>query len=168
MSETQLLGVIAASAAVIAVAMVLIAVVGYAALKRLMRLEERSEQFFRTWEPVAEETRAAAKDFSEQSGELLSRLNTLTALVHKQALQADSLLGDLALTARRNVSEVDATVRGILDRINSMVEALERVVTVPATKIRAVGVGLGTAFRHLARPRSKPPDRISTDEEMFI
>ena len=168
MSETQLLAVIAALIGVIAVALVAIAVFAYASMKAVKQLDERTGEFFDTWQPLAAETRQTVKDFAEQSGELLSRLNTLSALLHKQALQADSLVSGLADAAHRNIEEVDSAVRGTLDRINSAIQTLDRAVTVPATKLRAVAAGISAAFRDLTRGRPRSPERISTDEEMFI
>lgn len=168
MSETQLLGVIAAGVGVIALAMVVIAIVSFASLRRVRVLQERASEFFDVWQPFAAEARVAVRDFSQQSGELLSRLNSLTALLQEQAEQADSLVKELTSSAHRNVSEIDAAVKGIVDRINGLLEALDRAVRVPATKIRALGAGLGAAFRELSRSRTTSPDRISTDEEMFI
>ncbi len=169
MSETQfLLPVIAALAVVIAVAVVAIAISAFAVTKAVRNLDERAGEFFDAWQPAAEETRQAAKDFSEQSGELLARLNSLSAVLHKQALRADSVINDLATSAHQNIEEVDSAVRATLDRINSAFEALERAVTIPATKFRAVAAGIGAAFRELTRQRPQTPDRISTDEDMFI
>lgn len=168
MSETQLLFVIAASTVVIAVALVVIAAFAYASMRAVKEIEERTGEFLDTWQPVAAETRQTVKDFSEQSGELLTRLNSLSALLHKQALQADSLVSNLAETAHRNIEEVDAAVRGTVGRINSAVEALDKAVRVPATKLRAVAAGISAALRELSGGRPRSPDRISTDEEMFI
>lgn len=168
MSETQLLAVIATLIGVIAIALIAIAVFAYASMRAAKELGERSGEFFDTWQPLAAETRQTVTHFAEQSGELLTRLNSLTAVLHKQALQADSVVNGLAEAAHRNIEEVDSAVRDTLERITSAVEALDRAVTVPAAKLRAVAAGISAAFRELTRGRRMSPERISTDEEMFI
>lgn len=168
MSESQLLPIIAVSAGIVAISMVVIAWCAVSARASFRNLEERVNQFCDRWEPVAEETSSAVKEFVEQSGELLSRLNSLSASLQKQALQADSLLKDLVTTARSNLDEANHAFRSTIDRFNAVSEALERAVRVPVTKARALMEGISAALRHLARGRRPSPERISTDEEMFI
>ena len=168
MSESQLLVVIAASAVVVASSVAVIAWCAVSSRRSIRNLEARAASLFDSWQPVAEETSKAVRDFAEQSGELLSRLNSLSAVLHQQALQGGSLLNDLAQAAQRNISEVEAAVRDILGRVNATSATLERAVHLPATKARAFVQGVSAALRHLARGRRRSPDRISTDEEMFI
>ena len=168
MSESQLLTIIAVSSGIVAISMGVIAWCAVSARESIRNLEERANQFLDTWEPVAEETSSAVKDFTEQSGELLSRLNSLSATLQKQALHADSLIKDLATTAHANLREVDTAVRSTVARFNAVSEALERAVKLPAAKVRALMEGISVALRHLAQGRRPSPERISTDEEMFI
>ena len=115
MDEIQLLVRVMAGLAVVATAVLI--VLAYSVLgvmKSARRLEERVNRLLDTWEPVAAETRAAVADFTEQSGELLSRLNALSALLHKQALRADSLMNSLATSAERNIDEVQSAVSNTL------------------------------------------------------
>ena len=168
MNETQLLQVIATSGGIVAISMVVIAWCAVSARESFRNLEERVNQFCDRWEPVAEETSSAVKEFVEQSGELLSRLNSLSASLQKQALQADSLLTELVTTAQSNLKEADKAFRSTIDRFNAVSEALERAVKMPVTKLRALMDGISAALRHLARGRRPSPERISTDEEMFI
>lgn len=169
MDETQfLLRVIAGLAAVATIAVVVRTVCAVGLVRSARRLEERANEFFDTWEPLAAQARVAVTDFAEQSGELLSRLNALSALLHKQALQADSLIKSVATSADENIDEVRAGVQRTLDRIDAASEALERSVTAPVTQLRAMAAGIMAAVREFTAGRRASPDRISTDEEMFI
>ena len=159
---------IAAFAGVIAVAMVAVACCAYGAWKVVRRIETRSAEFLDEWQPVAAETRETVSNFAEQSGELLSRLNSLTANLQKQSMQVESSLADLAAIAQRNAESVDATVQATLQRFNSATEAIDHAVRVPATQLRALGAGLSAAMRNLASGRQRDPARISADEEMFL
>jgi ABC-type transporter Mla subunit MlaD len=173
MSESQLLLVIAASAVIVALSMVVIAWCAVSSKRSLRNLEERAEALFDRWEPVADETSRAVKDFAEHSGELLSRLNRLSVTLHKQATQVGAVLDQFAAAAQRNILEVDGAVRDTLARFNAVSAGLERALRFPATKVRALAEGISAAWRHLAQRKPaqrKPhsPERISTDEEMFI
>ncbi len=169
MTETDtLLTVIAVLALVIAAVMMVIAWSAYTTAHTVRRLERRANEFFDAWQPAAGELRQSVQDFTEQSGELLSRLNGLSALLHKQALKSESAVQKVAEAASRNVEEVDAAVRAVLARIRAATEALERAVRVPVTKVRAVAVGLREGVRQYSRGASRDPGRVSTDEEMFI
>ena len=169
MDETQfLLRVIAGLAVVGAVAVAALAVAAVRLMRISRRLEERASEFFESWEPVAPQASTAISDFSEQSGELISRLNALSALLHKQALRIDSTIHTLAATAERNVEEVDAAGKAILSSLNKIAKALEGGVRVPLVQVRALSAGLAAAARQLSRGQPANPDQLSTDEEMFI
>ncbi len=168
MSESQLLLVVAASAVVVALSMAVIAWCAVSSRRSIRNLEERAEALFDRWEPVAEETSQAVRGFAEQSGELLLRLNSLSAILHNQAGQAGEVLDELASAVQRNILELDVAVRDTLARFNSASEGLERALRFPATRVRAIVEGISAALRHLARRKQPSPERISTDEEMFI
>ncbi len=169
MDEIQLLVRVMAGLAVVATAVLI--VLAYSVLgvmKSARRLEERVNRLLDTWEPVAAETRAAVADFTEQSGELLSRLNALSALLHKQALRADSLMNSLATSAERNIDEVQSAVSNTLGRVNAAADSLDRAVRAPIAQLRGLAAGIAAALRQFNRGRATSPERISTDEEMFI
>ena len=168
MSESQLLLVIGASAAMVALCMLVIACCAVSSTRSIRRMERRTNALINRWQPVAHEASHAIKEFAEQSGELLTRLNRLSALLHKQAEHAGGVLDDLVAAAQRNVFELDLTVQETLARFRRIAEALERAVRFPATRIRAVAEGVSAAFRHLTRRQPRSPERVSTDEEMFI
>ena len=169
MSETQIMMAAALGLmAVTAAAAVAAAWSVHEILKAVRRLDERAREFCDAWQPVASETSEAVKDFSEQSGELLSRLNGLSALLHKQALQADAMVQKVATAANRNIESVDETVQGTLDRIKSASESLERAVKLPAVQMKALAAGIRAALRELSFRGRKDTGRVSTDEEMFI
>ncbi len=169
MDETQfLLRMIAGLALVTAVAAVALAVSTLKMLKSVSKLDERAQEFFDSCEPLLAQARTAITDFTEQSGELLPRLNALSALLHKQALQADSVINNLATTAERNIGDVEATLKSTLDRLNAVAETLDRAVKAPIAQVRALAAGIVAAIRQFSQGRPPSPERISTDEEMFI
>ena len=159
---------IAAFTGLVAVAMVAIACCAYGAWKVARRVEARSAEFFDEWQPVAAEAKETVRNVAEQSGELLARLNSLTANLQKQSMQVEASLASLAEIAQRNAESVDATVQGTLERFNAATETLNQAVRVPATQLRAIGAGLSAAMRNLASGRQRDPARISADEEMFL
>lgn len=159
---------IAVFAGVIAVAMVALVYGAYGAWKAVRRMETRSAEFLDEWQPVAAEASETVRNFAEQSGELLSRLNSLTASLQKQSMQIEGSLANLASIAQRNAESVDATVQTTLERFNAATDALNQAVRVPATQLRAIGAGLSAAMRNLASGRERDPARISADEEMFL
>lgn len=159
---------IAAFAGVVAVAMAAMACCAYGAWKAIRRAEARSAEFFDEWQPVAAEAQETVRNFAEQSGELLSRLNSLTANLQKQSMQVEASLASLAEVAQRNAESVDATVQATLERFNAATDTFNQAVRVPATQLRAIGAGLSAAMRNLASGRQRDPARISADEEMFL
>ena len=159
---------IAVFAGVIAIAMVALVYGAYGAWKAVRRMETRSAEFLDEWQPVAAEASETVRNFAEQSGELLSRLNSLTASLQKQSMQIEGSLANLASIAQRNAESVDATVQTTLERFNAATDALNQAVRVPATQLRAIGAGLSAAMRNLASGRERDPARISADEEMFL
>ena len=168
MSDTQLLSVIAVSAAAGAICMAVMAWCAVSVKDSVRNLEERAEALAAKWEPLAEETSRAVKEFSEKSGELLSVLNNLSAELHKQALQTAAVLDELAATARHTIVEVDAAVKDAVTLVSTASTGIERALSAPVTKLRAVVEGVSAALRHLVRGKPTSPERISTDEEMFI
>ena len=168
MDDVQLMTILVACVALIAVAMVIIMVCAVAAFLNLRKVSARAVRFLDHWEPVAESAQQAVTEFTEQSGELLARLNQLSAVLHKQVLQLDTGIARVVETAQRNVEEVDRTVRGILKSVESTTETLDQAVHLPSKKMRAMAAGLSAAMRRLGQARAKDPGRISTDEEMFI
>ncbi len=169
MSETQqFLAIMAVFTGLVAVTLVAIACLAFSMWRSLRNLNVRAEEFFDHWQPVAKTTQQAVEEFAEQSGELLSRLNRVSALLEKQALQADSVIGDFAQAAQRNIANVDSTLQATLERVNAATAALEQAVHLAATKVRAVAAGVVAALRHFSQGRQQEPGRISTDEEMFI
>ncbi len=169
MDETQfLMRVIAGLAVVTAVSVTILAIAAVNLMRVSRRLEGRATEFLDSWEPLAAQGSAAISDFSTQSGELISRLNALSALLHKQALRMDSTVHRLAATAERNIDDIEATRKAILHNLREIARTLDRTVRVPLIQIRALSAGIGAAARHWSRGRRRSPDRFSTDEEMFI
>ncbi len=151
-----------------AASLVVMACLVYSMWRTVRSLNERATEFMNRWRPVADTTEQAVTEFSEQSSELLARLNTLSALLHKQALKADSVLGDIVQTAQRNIEHVDSTLRKTLERIEAVSAALEQAVRVPVAQARAAAVGISAAWRHYTHARRRDPGRVAADEELFI
>jgi predicted PurR-regulated permease PerM len=169
MSETQqFLALMAVFTGLVAMTLVVVACLAFSVWRSLRNLNSRATEFLDHWQPVATSTQESVEEFAEQSGELLSRLNRLSALLEKQALQADTVIEDFAQAAQRNIAHVDSTLQATLERVNAATAALEQAVQLPATKVRALAAGVAAALRHLSQSRQQEPDRISTDEEMFI
>ena len=164
----QIPTILAVCAMIATFAIVLLAVCAVAVLLSVRKANARLMEFVDRWQPVAESAQQTVADFAEHSGELLSRLNQLTAVLHKQTLQLDSMLSRLLATAQGNVEGADATVRKTLEAVNSTVEALEQSVQVPKKKLRALAAGMSAAMQRLSKGQPEDPGRISTDEEMFI
>ncbi len=169
MTESQLYVFLAFAVVVVALAMLVIAYCGYQALMSLRRMERRSEEFFDQWMPVAQDAGRFLEHFSIQSGELLARLNELTARLQEQSLQVDSAVRSISVAARRNAQTLDTGLRQLLRRIDGAAQAIENGVRAPVRQLRAVGIGVSAAMRSLLPRRSRTaPDRISADEEMFL
>lgn len=168
MSDFQLLSVIAGSAVAVAVCTAVIAWCAVSVQRSVRNLEQRAESVLAKWEPLAEETGQAVKEFSEQSGELLSRLNSLSAELHKQAQQTGAVLDQLASSAQDSIMEVDSAVKDAVTRFSAMSAGIDRALRAPVTKLKALIEGVSAALRHLARGAPRSPERVSTDEEMFI
>lgn len=168
MAETQLLAIIAGLLGVLAAALIVFMVVAAFAIRDLRAQLDRLTAFADTWEPVAADVRKTLAEISGQSVGLLTRLDSLAALLHRQARRTESVVEDLAGAARRNIDQVDSTVRRTLEQIEQISDALHRIVTGPAAKLRAVATGFSAAFREFSRGSQPRPDRVSTDEEMFI
>lgn len=159
---------IAAFSAVVAVAMVVLAWCAYRVWQSMMRIETRSLEFIDEWQPIAAEAKETVRNFAEQSGELLARLNSLTANLQKQSMQVEASISSLADIAQRNAQSVDDTVKATLERFNAATQAFDQALRIPATQLRAFGAGLSAAMRNLASGRQRDPARISADEEMFL
>ena len=169
MSETQNLpALVAVFMGFAALALVVVVGLAFSVWRSVRDLSTRAAEFFDHWQPVAKTTQQSIEEFSGQSGELLTRLNRVSALLEKQALQADSVIGDFGEMAQRNIASVDSTLQATLERVNAATAALEQAVKLPANKVRAVAAGIVAALRHLSQGRQQEPGRISTDEEMFI
>lgn len=168
MSDTQLLSVIAASAAAGAICMAVMAWCAVSVKESVRNLEERADALAAKWELLAEETSHAVRDFSEKSTELISLLNSLSAEFHKQALQTGAVLDELASTARHAIVEVDSAVKDAVTRLSTTSAGIERALLAPVTKLRAVVEGVSAALRHWVRGTPTSPERVSSDEEMFI
>lgn len=166
--EELLLTLLAFFAGLAAVSLAVVTCLAYSMWRTVRSLNERATEFMNRWQPVAETTEQAVTEFSEQSGELLVRLNTLSALLHKQALKADSLLGNVVEAAQRNIEHVDSTLRKTLERIEAVSAAFEQAVRVPATQARAAAAGISAAWRHYTHARLRDPRRVAADEELFI
>ena len=166
--DQQTLTMLTVFSGVAALAIVILAVCVIAICLEMRKLSSRANEFMDRWQPVADSAEQTIEEFSAQSGQLLARLNEVAALLHKQALQADSLIDDLVATSQRSVKDVDMTVQKALATIQSTVESFDQAVRLPSQKLKAIVAGLSAALRHLAAGRAKDPGRISTDEEMFI
>ena len=95
----QIPTILAVCAMIATFAIVLLAVCAVAVLLSVRKANARLMEFVDRWQPVAESAQQTVADFAEHSGELLSRLNQLTAVLHKQTLQLDSMLSRLLATA---------------------------------------------------------------------
>ena len=169
MIETQqLLTIMVVFVGLVAIAMLATACFAFLALRRLQELNRRATEFMDQWQPMAATTRQAVDEFSQQSGELLGRLNTVSAILHKQALRADSILGGLLASARGNIKGVDEQLRRTLDRIEETTGVLARALQASAHQARGLAAGLTAVLKHLSQSRKGEPGRVSTDEEMFI
>ncbi len=166
--EQQVLTMLTVFSGLVALAIVLLVACAVAIWLEIRRLSERANQFMDRWQPVADSVEQSVEEISGQSGQLLSKLNEVAALLHKQALQADSLIDDLVATSQRTVSDMDRTLKKALETIQSTVESFDQAVRLPSQKLKAIAAGLTAAMRFLAAGRAKEPGRISTDEEMFI
>ena len=166
--DQQTLTMLTVFCGLVALAIVVLTACVVAICLEIRRLSARANKFMDRWQPLAASAEQAMDEFSTQSGQLLSRLNEIAALLHKQALQADSLIDDMVATSQRSVQDVDRTVQKALATIHSTVESFDQAVRLPSQKLKAIVAGLSAALRHLAAGRAKDPGRISTDEEMFI
>lgn len=168
MDDGQLMTILVVFVGLIALAMVTIMVCAVAVLVNIRRVTDRATRFLDRWEPVAESAQQAVTEFTEQSGELLARLNQVSAMLHKQVLQVDSGIAHIVETAQRNVEDVDRTVRAILKAVESTTKSLDHAVHLPSKKLRAVAEGLRAGMRRIGQARTKDPRGVSADEEMFI
>ncbi len=155
-------------AGLVTVAIVAGAVCLVSTLISVNRLSRQATEFMDRWQPVADTAEKSINEFSEQSSELLSRANHLTASLHKQSVQLEGMVSTLSQSTTRNVEEIDAAVRHIVERTSAATDVVEKAVQAPAKKLQALAAGIGAAVRRLAGPGPTSPDRISTDEDMFI
>lgn len=169
MSESQVLTVVAVCAPIVAVSMMVIAWCAMQALSSARNLERRLEAVLSQWEPVAGEVSRAVKEFNEQTGELLTRLNDLTTRLHQQTVRAESVFGEVGATVSQTFGELERVVQSTMQQVGSAVDSLERTVRAPVMKLRAFVGGVSAAVRHFAGGRRQAsPDRVPADEEMFI
>lgn len=168
MSDSQLLTVIGISAVVMAVATVVIAVCAISATRSIRDLVQRTGALIAQWESVTGDIGRAVNAFSQQSGELITRLSGLAANLQEQADRVDGALDEIVSTLKCTTRDVEATVQKTLRQFEEMTDSLDRAVRLPLTKLRAFGEAISAILRHLRRDKRPDPDRIPNDEERFI
>lgn len=169
MSESQVNVVIAITLVVAAGAMLTLAYCAFQALKTLRRMERRTDEFIDHWTPVAADTERFLRTFSAQAGELVTRLNDLTARLQKQSVQVESAIANLTSVAERNADSLNSGLRHLVGHISTMAAVFEHGIRGPIRQLRAIRSGVSAAVRSLSSgPRPVTPDRISVDEEMFL
>ncbi len=168
MSDSQLLMVIGVSAAAMAAAMAVIAVCALFATRSIRDLSRRADALIAQWEPVAGEITRTAQAFSQQSGELLTRLSGLAANLQEQADRVDGALDEVVSSVKRTTRDVEATAQKTLRQFEELTDALERAFRLPLDKLRAFGESVSNILRHFTRGKRPAPDRIPNEEERFI
>ena len=168
MSDSQLLMVIGISTAAMGVALCVIAGCAIVATRNIRDLLARADALLALWEPVAGEVSRAVKGFSEQSGELISRLSALAANLQEQADRVDGAIEEVASAVRRTTQDVESTARKTLRQFEELTDALDQAVRAPVIKLRALGEAIGAMLRQFKRGKRPDPDRIPNEEERFI
>ena len=168
MSESGLHLLIGVSTAVVAASIAAIAWNCVLISRSVRRFERRAEGLIDELEPLVKDANRAIGEFSDQSGQLLVRLNEISTILQGKVLQVGEVVGEFTDAAQRNISEADKLMAETLRGVGQVTSLIESAVQAPAAKLRALFEGLSAALRYLSRGRSYSPERISTDEEMFI
>jgi len=132
------------------------------------KLKQRADTFMDRWEPVADTSQKMLDDIRKQSGEILTKVNELAESSKGAMDKADTILGDLSVTTKKQLDRVDQSVEGALKRLEEPGVVVHRTMMVPVRKARAMAAAMGAIVDTLVAGRSSPVDRATLDEEMFI
>lgn len=167
-NEILLLQIMAVFTGVAAVALVMQMVFLLRINQTAKKLKERADIFMDRWEPVADTSQKMLEDIRKQSGEILAKMNDLAESTKGAMDKADTILGDISATTKKQLDRVDRTVDGALTRLEETGVSVHRTMMVPIRKARAMAAAMGAIVDTLVAGRSSAVDRATLDEEMFI
>jgi ABC-type transporter Mla subunit MlaD len=167
-SQQTLLVIMAVFTGVAAVALLLQMVFLFGIYRSVKALKERSMLFLDRWEPVADSSLKTLEQLREQSGEILGKLSDLADATKVQSEKVDSILDDVSTFSKTQLSRVDQTVAGALEKVNETTATLQKTLLAPVRQIRALATALSAIVESLFGARRQNVDRATIDEEMFI
>ena len=131
-------------------------------------LKQRSMVFLDRWEPVADASLKTIERLREQSTEVLSKVSDLADTTKLQVEKVESILDEVTSFSRTQLTRVDKTVEGTLERVTEATEAMQKTLLAPVHQIRAIATALSAMVGSLFGGRRQSVDRATHDEEMFI
>ena len=167
-SQQTLLVIMAVFTGVAAVALLLQMVFLFGIYRSVNALKERSMLFLDRWEPVADASLKTLEQLREQSAEILGKVSDLADATKVQSEKVDSILDDVSTFSKTQLSRVDQTVEGALQKVTETAETMQNTLLAPVRQIRAVALALSAIVESLFGGRRQSVDRATIDEEMFI
>lgn len=131
-------------------------------------LKQRSMIFLDRWEPVADASLKTIERLREQSTEVLSKVSNLADTTKLQVEKVESILDEVTNFSRTQLTRVDKTVEGTLERVTEATETMQKTLLEPVHQIRAIATALSAMVGSLFGGRRQSVDRATLDEEMFI
>ncbi len=167
-SQQTLLVIMAVFTGVAAVALLLQMVFLFGIYSSIKALKERSMLFLDHWEPVAESSLKTLEQLREQSTEIMGKVSDLADATKVQSEKVDSILDEFSSFSKTQLSRVDQTVEGALEKVNETAATMQNTLLAPVRRIRAVAMALSAIVESLFGGRRQSVDRATVDEEMFI
>ena len=167
-SQQTLLVIMAVFTGVAAVALLLQMVFLFGVYSSIKALKKRSMLFLDQWGPVAESSLKTLEQLREQSTEIMGKVSDLADATKVQSEKVDSILDDVSSFSKTQLSRVDQTVEGALEKVNETAATMQNTLLAPIRQIRAVAMALSAIVESLFGGRRQSVDRATVDEEMFI
>jgi hypothetical protein len=151
-----------------AVAMVAQAIVFFAILKVLKRLNERVTVFIPRAEAALVSAEKSLAESKNQIVEAMTKANAVLDSTQAQLARFDGLVGDATEKARHHMERAELILEDSLDRIHKTVVQVNEVVLWPLKEVSGVAAGVRAALGALFRPGRPNVAQATADEEMFI
>jgi len=166
--DLLLLYIMAVFTGVAAIALVIQMFFLFGIFRAAKAMQERATTFMDRFEPLAETSRQTLEEVRKQSTEILTRVQEMADTTKGQVDKVDSVLTDLADSARNQIEHAEHAVERILERIEEVTVALQKALLMPVRQVRGVAAAAGAMIDYLAGRRRATVDRATLDEEMFI
>jgi hypothetical protein len=123
--------------------------------------KQKADQAVQTALEILSDARGPVKTASANFAEV-------SKVVRDRALQLDEALQDITQRTHSQVVRADQVFSGVLDKVETTANAVERNVVSPLLEISAIFKGVQVGLEQLFRGRTSNVRETTQDEEMFI